>query len=509
MVRRRWLLLGAASLIAGAGVAYELSLMLLGTVTVGSTEQANAVVLGTAMFGMGIGAAGGGRLARNPVRNFVAVESVLAVLGAAAAPFLYWTWARLDAFWGPLLGVAVVIGVCIGAEMPLLAAINDKLSRQTAAEVVSEYTAADYFGALIGAVAFAFLVRPKLGIVNGTIAIAVLNLLVAVAVAFVLPGVARRRLVFVAPALGAVGLVVVATLAGPVVRDGRQALFRDPIVLATDTGLQEVVITERTYFDGRHDVRLFLDGDLQLSSLDEYRYHEALVHPAIAPDGGEVLVLGGGDCLAVREILRHPDVERVTLVELDAEVTEIVGNTPALAAIGGDSCSDERVTVVNDDAFTWVGDQRDSDASYDTVIVDFPDPDTVALGRLYSLEMYGQIAAVMAPGGQMVVQCGSPFFAPEAYWTCAETLETAGWSTVPYHVDVPSFGDWGFHLAALGSAPSPRFDPVEGLRFLTPEVLMAAQVFPPDLARAGFEVRPSSILDPTIVEAARGAWRGY
>lgn len=150
--RRRWMLLGVAAIIAGAGVAYELALMLLGTVTVGSTERANAVVLGAAMFGMGVGATTGGRLANRPVVAFVGVESLLAVLGAAAAPFLYWSWATLDAFWGPLLAVAFVLGLCIGAEMPLLAALNDRLAKQHASTVVAAFTAADYFGALVGAV---------------------------------------------------------------------------------------------------------------------------------------------------------------------------------------------------------------------------------------------------------------------------------------------------------------------------------------------------------------------
>ena len=507
MGRRRWLLLGAAALIAGAGVAYELSLMLLGTVTVGSTERANAVVLGSAMFGMGLGAAGGGRLAARPVRAFVAVESALAVLGAAAAPLLYWSWARLDAFWGPLLGVAVLIGVCIGAEMPLLAAINDRLSRQSAAQVVSEYTAADYFGALVGAVLFAFLVRPHLGIVDGTIVIAGLNLVVAVSVAFLIPE-GRRRVVLAAPVAALLLLVVITAQAETVVEDGRQALFRDPIAMVADTGIQEVVVTARTYRDGRRDVRLFLDGDLQLSSLDEYRYHEALVHPAV--DGArDVVVLGGGDCLAVREVLRHPTVEHVTLVELDPGVTRAVQEAPDLVAIGADACADGRVEVVQADAFRWVGDQADAGIAYDAVIVDFPDPDTVALGRLYSTEMYAEVAAITRPGGRAVVQCGSPFFAPEAYWTCAATLEDAGWATTPYHVDVPSFGDWGFHLAARGRPPTPRAPDLPDLRYLTPDVLRAAQVFAPDLARDGFEVEASTILDPTIVDAANDAWVGY
>ena len=508
-----------AAVIAGAGVAYELGLMLLGTVTVGSTERANAVVLGAAMFGMGVGATTGGRLARRPVVAFVGIESLLAVLGAAAAPLLYWSWASLDAFWGPLLAVAFVLGVCIGAEMPLLAALNDRLAEQKAATVVAAFTAADYFGALVGAVAFAFVIRPWLGLVNGTIVVATVNVAMAAAVAAIVPA-RRARPVVAVIAVAAVGLVVVAASAERITDDGRQRLYRDPIVARRESAIQEIVVTRRVHPGGVVDTRLFLDGDLQLSSVDSHRYHESLVHPVVSlTSARRVLVLGGGDCVAVREVLRHASVSHVTLVELDPEVTAMAEEVPELLALNEGACGDPRVEVVHDDAFTWVRDHAGSAAArYDAVIADFPDPDTLALGRLYSVELYGLVRRTLAPDGALVVQCGSPFFAPEAFWTCEATLQAAGWAVTPYHVDVPSFGDWGFHLArpvpageAATSAegPVPVVDPRLEVRFLTGDVLRAAQVFPPDVARDRVRVRPSTILDPSIVEAAQGAWIGY
>jgi spermidine synthase len=502
-----------AAVIAGAGVAYELSLMLLGTVTVGSTEQANAIVLGTAMLGMGLGAATGSRLAARPVTGFVRIEIALALLGAGAAPGLYWTWARLDAFWGPLLAVTLIIGACIGAEMPLLAAMNDRLADQAPARVVADYTAADYFGALIGAVTFAFCVRPLFGLVAGTVAVAAVNVVAAAAVAVIVPEPGRWPARTIGA--GAAGLVILAVVAEPVVADGRQHLFRDPIIASDDTGIQDLTVTSRVHPGGVIDTRLFLDGDLQLSSVDEYRYHEALVHPAVSgADGGgagEVLILGGGDCLAAREVLRHQEVEAVTMIELDPRVVGMMRSVPELLALTGGACDDERLTIVTDDAFAWV-DRRAGDPDrrhYDAVIIDFPDPDAPALGRLYSVELYGRMASLLRPDGLMVVQCGSPFFAPEAYWTCAATLEAAGWTTLPYHVDVPSFGDWGFHLAARGREVEVELEPLPDARFLDPDVFAAAQVFPPDTSRANFDVEPSTILDPTIVAAAQGAWIGY
>lgn len=517
--RRRWMLLGVAAIIAGAGVAYELALMLLGTVTVGSTERANAVVLGAAMFGMGVGATTGGRLANRPVVAFVGVESLLAVLGAAAAPFLYWSWATLDAFWGPLLAVAFVLGLCIGAEMPLLAALNDRLAEQRASTVVAAFTAADYFGALVGAVAFAFVVRPWIGLVHGTILVAVVNVAMAAAVAVIVP--TRRALPVVAIIVTAsIGLIAVASSADRVTDNGRQRLYRDPIVDRRESAFQEIIVTKRVHPGGTVDTRLFLDGDLQVSSVDSHRYHESLVHPVVSATSAErVLVLGGGDCVAVREVLRHRSVRHVTLVELDPEVTAVATEVPELRALNQDACNDDRVEVVNADAFTWVRANGGAGGPrFDAVIADFPDPDTLALGRLYSTELYGLVRDLLNPGGAMAVQCGSPFFAPEAFWTCEVTLEAAGWAPTPYHVDVPSFGDWGFHLATpLGAGvaltdplrPVPVVDGRLPMRFLTAEVLRAAQVFPPDVARERVTVRPSTVLDPSIVEATQGAWIGY
>jgi len=178
-----------------------------------------------------------------------------------------------------------------------------------------------------------------------------------------------------------------------------------------------------------------------------------------------VLVLGGGDCVAVREVLRHRSVRHVTLVELDPAVTAMASEVPELRALNEGACEDPRVEVVNADAFRWVRSRSRSGAEpFDAVIADFPDPDTVALGRLYSVELYTMLRGLLEPDGSLVVQCGSPSFAPEAFWTCESTLQAAGWSVTPYHIDVPSFGDWGFQFAqpapagdvhAVGEVPDP------------------------------------------------------
>ncbi|MBA2644230.1 MAG: methyltransferase domain-containing protein, partial [Solirubrobacterales bacterium] len=283
----------------------------------------------------------------------------------------------------------------------------------------------------------------------------------------------------------------------------RQVLYDDPIAHTEQTRHQEITLTRSR--DGR-DLRLFLNGDLQFSSLDEHRYHESLVHPAMSGPHERVLVLGGGDGLALREVLRYPDVREVVEVELDPRMIELASSRPDLRALNADAMEDPRVRVVVADAFKWL---REGSERFDVVIVDFPDPDSEDLAKLYSTELYSMVARRhLTPDGRMVVQSGSPYFAPEAFWGIEATVRAAGLGVVPYHVDVPSFGDWGFVLAQAGARPELRLDSAPaGLRFLDDRVLEAARAFPRDRSRAAYDVEPSTLDRPAIVEYSRRGWR--
>ena len=171
-------------------------------------------------------------------------------------------------------------------------------------------------------------------------------------------------------------LAVVGRSLGDRIDDG---LYQDTVIGRFQSRFQRVVLTRRA-----DDLRLYLDGNLQFSSVDEYRYHEALVHPAMAsvrrPE--RILLLGAGDGLALREILRWPSVRSVTLVELDPLILDIARRHPRLLALNQGSLTDPRVTVLTGDAFAYT---RRLDDSFDVVIADFPDPDQAAVARLYSV----------------------------------------------------------------------------------------------------------------------------
>ena len=510
--RARRLVLLAVFVCAACGLVYELALVALGSYLTGSSIEQTSLVIGVVMAAMGLGALAVKPLLRWPVPAFAAVELSLGLCGAFSVPLLYAAFAWLDLYTPAMLAAATVIGGLIGAEIPLLMELVQRVRRQEASGAVADLSAVDYGGALLGGVAFPFLLLPAFGLLQGSLLVGAVN----VATAGLLAGwVVRRGLSRPGRLAVAVAVVVALTLltaaalaAGRFEVTARQRLYRYPIVHAERSPYQEIVLTaDRVGGWDDRDVRLYLDGDLQFSSLDEHRYHETLVHPAMAGSRARVLVLGGGDGLALREVLRYPDVEHVTLVDLDPAVVDLARTHPWLSARNRHAFDDERVEVVSGDAFSWVRHHRG--APYDVVVVDLPDPDSTDTAKLYTVELYGMVGRLLAHDGRVAVQAGSPFFSPRSYWSIAASVEQAGLAVATYHVDVPSFGDWGFVLARRGPAPpAPALaDDAPELRFLTPAVLDAARVFPPD--RLPDDVEPSTLLDPVILEYQRQEWVGY
>ncbi|MER7330870.1 MULTISPECIES: polyamine aminopropyltransferase [unclassified Micromonospora] len=513
----RWRLSRAAVLVAvfvcaACGLVYELALVALGSYLIGDTVGQASIVLGVMVFAMGVGALAAKPLQPRAAAAFAAIELALALLGGLSVLGLYAAFAWLDLYGPALVGTAFVLGLLIGAEIPLLMVLLQRIREQAAGSAVADLFAADYVGALLGGLAFPFLLLPVFGQLKGALVVGAVN---AVAGLALVCTVFRRELSRRARvALGA-GTAVVALCLGyawVTAHDfeltARQQLYRDPVVHAERSRYQEIVLTRSVAETGRTgtDLRLFLNGDLQFSSVDEYRYHEALVHPVLNGPRGEVLVLGAGDGLAVRELLRYPDVRRVTVVDLDPAVVALARSEPQLRRLNGGAFDDPRVRVVHADAFSWL---RTATDRFDAVVADLPDPDETATAKLYTVEFYALVRAVLAEGGRLVVQSGSPYFAPRSYWSIEASLREAGFATTPYHVDVPSFGDWGFLLAAPGAtAPALALPPdAPALRFLDAATLSAAGAFPADRRRV--DVPASTLLQPRVLEYARAEWRGY
>ena len=450
---------------------------------------------------MGLGSLAAKPLLRRPAEAFVAVEAAVALIGGLSAMGLYASFAYLDVYEPVMLMAAAAIGLLVGCEIPLLLSLLQRARPQSAGASVADLLAADYLGAVVAGVSFPFLLLPWLGQIEAALAIGALNALAGLVVC-VLARLPRRWLLAPVGVLAVLGIA--ASAAGRFEVTARQSLFDDIIVFHERTRYQEIVMTRGE----ADDLRLFLNGDLQFSSRDEYRYHESLVHPAMTRRRASVLVLGGGDGLAIREIVRYPDVRRIVNVELDARITDLARDDGRLRRLNRDALRDPRVEVVNEDAFRWLRRAREQ---FDVIVADFPDPDDAATAKVYSQELYeGLRRRALAPGGRLAVQAGSPYFARESFWGIEATLRAAGWSTTPYHVDVPSFGDWGFVLAVPGrTPPALTLTPPPGvaLRFLDRPTLAAAAAFPPDRNRIA--LKPSTLNRPRILDYQRRGYQGY
>lgn len=499
--------LGAVFICAACGLVYELALIALGSYLVGNDIQQASIVLSVFVASMGLGALTAKRLQHRPVEAFAVVESLLALLGGLSVLALYATFAWFDLYQPALVAFSVVIGGLIGAEIPLLMTLVQRIHRQEAGDAAADLFAADYIGALVGGLAFPFLLLPTFGQLQGALVVGVLNVLAALMVAgWLFGGQLRRRqrALLAALFLGVlIALVTASRFAEEFEVSARQALYDDPIVAHERSAYQEIVLTQA---GRRGDLRLFLNGDLQFSSLDEYRYHEALVHPAMTGRRERVLVLGGGDGLALREVLRYPDVRSVVLVELDPRMIAVARSDSRLTRLNGRALDDPRVRVITADAFSWLRTQREK---FDVAIIDLTDPDDAATAKLYSVEFYAMLSTALRPDARAAIQAGSPYFAPEAFWCVGASLEAAGLLTTPYQVEVPSFGSWGFHLAQRGTVPKlalPEPTPAE-LRFLDSATLAAAGVFPRD--RQPRQVEASTLMRPMILDYQREAWRSY
>ena len=472
-------LFASAFFIATSGLIYELVAGAMASYLLGSSVTQFSLVIGLYLSAMGVGSYLSRFVERGLLARFVEIEIAVAILGGFQATAMFAAFTYTGAFTLVLFGGIGLVGIGVGLELPLLMRI---LERHTSfKELVARVLFLDYIGALVASVAFPLVLLPRLGLLRTSMVFGIVNAGVALWATFVFEAAPAVRWRLRGMAGAAIAALVVGLVGAHALEEGIEAdLFADSVIFREITPYQHIVVTR---WD--NDTRLFLDGNLQFSSVDEYRYHESLVHPAMASVAAprRVLVLGGGDGLAVREVLRHDSVSEVLLIDLDAAMTGLFTDREALAALNGESLRDPRVTVLNRDAFGWLEEQAAAGAEpYDVVIVDFPDPNNYALGKLYTNHFYRLLRGVLAPGAAVAVQATSPLYAPEAYWCIIRTMEHEGLMVRPYHAFIPSFGEWGFALAGLGSAPVPGPLP-EGLRFLDEPTLAGLFHFPVDMAR--------------------------
>lgn len=500
-----------------AGLAYEYTLSKVSAELLGNTVRQWAFVIGVMMFFMGVGA----DLQRffpdrRLVDIFVSLEIVQGLTGAFGPLFLLYTYGRFREYFTFFqISVVVLMGMIMGLEIPIMTRINARF-RVVMKENLGSVLRMDYIGALLGSLLWIFLVPRYLTVMQIGFFLGFFTLGTA---ALFLLRLKSRSLIFYPLGIALISALVLTGLSFPHVKDRvlslEQYLYRDRVIFSKTTRYQHLVLTESP----RKVLRLYINGNLQFSGDDEFIYHENLVHPVMeaARSRKRILILGGGDGLALREVLKYPEVRRVTLVDIDPEMIETARTNPQLRALNHDSFrgaemsvlplrpglrpgggpsaggaagnsegkpgASSRVRVFTMDAYRFL---ESLPGRYDAVIIDFPDPNSPELAKLYSVGFYRWLKKHLMPGALVVQQATSPLYGKEAFLAVGRSMRAAGYRTVPYHDTLPSFGEWGWWIAG-DEASRPEESPEKALnrirrfrvplRYLTPEVFRANRVF--------------------------------
>lgn len=497
---RQRILLFSVFAIATCGLIYELVAGTLASYLLGDSVTQFSTIIGTYLFSMGVGSWLSRSIEGNLLKWFIRIELLVGLVGGCSAPLLFLVFEHISSFRILLYSLVSLTGILVGLEIPILMRILE--ASLSFKELVARVFTFDYIGALLASIIFPLLLVPYLGLIRTSLLFGIMNIVVAAFLLYQFEDTKPFRLRMVPAVLCIVFLLLGCFVYAERIMSYTETLaFQDKVIYARNTPYQRIVLTRNN-----RELKLFLNGNLQFSSADEYRYHEALVHPALSalPAAHKVLILGGGDGLAVREILKYKSIESITLVDLDPAMTRLFSGNSMLTGINHNSLLSPKVKIRNVDAFNWV---KTDHNQYDLVIIDFPDPSNYSVGKLYSSKFYEELHHLLAPEGLFVVQSTSPMVARRSFWCIAHTIAAAGFVTVPYHVYVPSFGEWGYTMGmnkyswhTNGALPA-------GLRFINRATIKDMLVFPPDMNEVPTEI--NKLNNQILVNYFEDEWAPY
>ena len=497
-----------------AGIVAEFVLATLATYLAGNAVFQWTIVMSLMLFSMGVGSRISKAFQKHLLKTYILVEFCLSVLCASSAIIAYSLFSYVSNIHMVIYLLALVIGGLIGFEIPLVTRLNEDYEelRTNIASVMEK----DYYGALLGGLFFAFFALPYLGLTYTPIVLGAINFLVASVLLFsFFEMVEKKKLVVTVFSICCLALISLGIFAEPIILFGEQRQYRDKIIYTQQTPYQKIVMTRwRDYH------WLYINSQEQFSTFDEEKYHEPLVHPAMQLTAhlGRVLILGGGDGLALREVLKYGEVNSVTLVDIDPEMTRLAKQHPVLTSINQGAMKDNRVKVVNRDARAFLHNDTEF---YGVIIIDLPDPDDVDLMHLYSRGFYALAKRHLTRGGIMVTQATSPYFSPKAFWSIIKTIQSAGFTTLPYHNHVPTMGEWGWVLGMKASEGDGaqlkrrvlklNFDQVE-TRFLNTDAMISMTHFgkgmldPEEMSKIKVNTQMNPILHSYYLS---GSWDMY
>lgn len=499
--RAQLILLLAVFVIATCGLIYELVAGTLASYLLGDSVTQFSTIIGAYLFSMGIGSYLSRYFDEPLLPWFIRIELLVGLIGGISAPVLLTVFPFVASFRIILYAFVGITGILVGIEIPLLMRIlKDKVEFK---DLVSKIFTFDYIGALLASLIFPLLLVPYLGLMRSSLFFGMLNIAVGAYLTFFFQQTVKnaRLLRYVSFVLLAFELLIF-VFADRILSWSETVSYNDHIIYAKSTPYQRITLTRN-----KREMRLFLNGNLQFSSADEYRYHEALVHPAMSSlqEPKKILVLGGGDGLAVREILKYPAVEQIILVDLDPAMTKLFSKQEVLVRLNNGALLHPKLKVYNADAFTWL---RQNQQQFDAVIIDFPDPSNFSIGKLYSTNFYLQLKKALKPEGIAVVQSTSPFVAPRSFWCIDSTLQYAGFHTTPYHNYVPSFGEWGYIIARI-SEKQPGFEQLPaGLKFISAATIQQMLSFPDDM-KTKKNIAPNKLNNQSLVHYFEEEWSRY
>ncbi len=503
------------------GIILEYIQASLASMILGNSFEQWAMVIGLMLFWMGFGSIIQAQISkRYLIYTFIGIETGLALAGGYSPTLTYLSYGYTGHYSLVLYFFVSFIGIMIGLEIPVIIRINNDFSKELSTNL-GNILSADYIGSLIGSLIYVFILLRFTPITEAAFLTAGVNFFLAFItfIYFSKKGLMKKGIL-----VPAIMLITFCSVSYGYLNNRtwnvrlEQPLYDDPIILSKTTQYQHIAITHYKPFD---EVRLFLNGNLQFCSTDEQRYHEPMVHPVmnLVPVRTRVLILGGGDGCVLREVLKYTDVKEVLLVDLDPEMTTLAKTHPVLKRINRDAFKDARLTRMTGSGITpgidrqlFIEDRKKSHPSkqapalkiadvkvmnidadkflsrikgfWDVIIIDMPDPSTPELTKLYATEFYKKVKQHLSQHGLMVVQATSPYLAKESFLCIGRTIESASLETLPFHENVPSFGDWGWYIAWHPTLSRNKImqrintlDIKVDTRFITPRVFQSELVF--------------------------------
>ncbi len=489
--------------IAGlCSIIYELLIATTVSYFLGDSVKYFSLTIGMYMAAMGLGSLASKYIDDELLHKFVIVEITLGLLGGLSIPVLYFAYAYTNLFIPTYVFFTLSIGFLIGLEIPFLTRLMEDYNKLKFN--IANILSFDYFGALIATTSFPFILLPFFGVYQSSLIFGLVNMSIGFAVLLFFSeqlGQYSARLKKITAIL-TIFIIAMIFFSDKALKQWDNALYEDRVIFSKQSKYQKIVLTKY-----KEDVRLFLDGNLQFSSVDEHRYHESLVHVPMSLQSTNiqrVLLLGAGDGIAVREILKYPNIKEIILVDLDNEIIELARENKYISSLNKNSLKNEKVKIITADAFTFLKENKEQ---FDFIIADLPDPNNDVLSRLYSKQFYKSLRNNLSENGVFVTQATSPYFAKKAFWSIAKTIDSQFDNIYPYHAEIPSFGNWGFIMASSIKKDIQNPDIAIDTKFIDERLLEQMFIFPKDMIEN--DVKINTIDNPILLNYYLNSWKYY